>query len=185
MDRQWLAFAMENGVPSLTEASLRGSSLWQYISDASTQHLYHVILDRVRETGSPLTLPFRCDGPDRKRFMALNIRRTEESGLELRSILLREEATGPIGLLDAKAPRSGQMLRMCSWCKKVETGDWIEPEQAVKRLNLFHEPVLPCIIHVTCPGCERELLRQMNDYICRSSLHPERQQWGNGVWKTV
>jgi hypothetical protein len=160
VDANWLAFAVENGTNSLTQEAVTGSSLWTHISDVSTRHLYRTIMNRVRSTGRPMTLPFRCDLPERRRYMALGILRGAEMALEFRSYLLREESTQRVSLLDAGLPHTTDLLRMCSWCKKVDVkdGSWQEPDIAVRLLRLFEASKLPLITHVSCPVCEETVL---------------------------
>lgn len=164
MDSVWLAFALENGASSLTERLVKGTSLWDHVTDASTRHLYQIILARVRETGRPVTIPFRCDHPERRRFMALGVLPQPDRSLEFKSYLLREEPAERVGLLDASMPRTTELLRMCCWCKKVDTGEagWQEPVKAVQLLKLFDTPAVPLISHVACPACEADVLRRLD-----------------------
>ena len=162
----WLHFATENGVTSLGRDDVVGRRLWEFIGDLETRHLYGLIFERVRATQASRLIPFRCDSPDCRRFMELEIAAAPDGRLDLAGRLLRKEARSRVDLLDPSHERSGDLLSICGWCKRVETtvddGEWCEVEDAVARLGLFDSPRLPQLSHVTCPECAsraREALR--------------------------
>lgn len=160
VDENWLAFAGENGPPKLTAETVIGQPLWNFVSEITTRHIYQLLMGRVRTSGLPVCIPFRCDSPDRRRFMELQINPLPAGALELRSRLFREEERRYVALLDAAIPRSKQMVSMCAWCKKVKVADWVEVEAAVHELGMFAERSVPLISHVTCPACEKLVLAQ-------------------------
>jgi hypothetical protein len=62
-------------------------------------------------------------------------------------------------LLDPEAPRGEETLTMCGWCDRFEVdGEWVEVEEAAKRLELFSRPELPTLSHGICPDCNEMLL---------------------------
>jgi hypothetical protein len=129
-----------------------------YIQDATTVHLYRRLFQRVLRTGRPVVFPFRCDSPEVRRFLEMEIRPGPLSGLQLHTRVLRVEPRAPSPLLERGVRRGGALLRMCSWCKAVDVeGRWCEVEQAVIALRLFEREVLPAITHGICPGCHRRV----------------------------
>ncbi len=149
----WEAFARENRADHLASEHVVGTSLWRHIGDLETKELYRAILARVRSKRLVLALPYRCDAPDRRRFMELRISPTGSDEVEFASRIVREEQRNPVRLLESDAERSDEFVRMCSWCKKVKTSDWVEVEEAVRELGLFHRLRLPQITHAICPNC--------------------------------
>jgi hypothetical protein len=70
-----------------------------------------------------------------------------------------EEWESPQPLLDPEVPRSEEMVEMCGWCDRFEVdGEWVEVEEAAKRLQLFNRPTLPALSHGICPDCNAMLL---------------------------
>jgi hypothetical protein len=48
---------------------------------------------------------------------------------------------------------------MCGWCDRFEVeGEWVEVEEAARRLELFDRPELPALNHGICPDCSEMLL---------------------------
>ena len=98
----WLRFARENGAPELCRESVVGRSLWEYVTGDTTRQLYQAIFRRVRDRGETLVLPFRCDSPERFRFMELAIGCGE--GSELRALWATAARAGPSPLPAARSP---------------------------------------------------------------------------------
>lgn len=155
VDTAWSEFAVANGAPELVPPpGPVGQSVFDCIQDATTAHLYQRLFDGVLQAGRPVVLPFRCDSPVLRRFLEMEIRPRELSGLEVRTRVLRLEARAPVSLLDPAVRRSGAFLRMCGWCKAVEVaGSWLDVAEAVVALRLFDQDTLPSITHGICPAC--------------------------------
>ncbi|MDX1494064.1 MAG: hypothetical protein R3253_08405 [Longimicrobiales bacterium] len=154
----WRAFASDNGAEDLVEAE--GRELLASISGDSTRLVTRHLLDRVRATRGTVEIPFRCDAPDRRRYMRLRLLPVGDGGVGFRSWLVREEARPPLAVLDIREARGDGLLRICSWCNKVAVDDgWMELEDAAERLLLFEAPTLPDITHGMCDGCETEVMQ--------------------------
>lgn len=157
LDPGWSAFACENGAPELAAPGPIGRPIWDYISDATTAHMWRQIFGKVLGAGEPMVVPIRCDSPTARRFLELVVAPVPGSGLRVSSTVVRVEARREVPLPAAGAAGEA-MLRMCSWCQRVLAGDqWIEPEQLVTRLRLFESGPLPDITHGMCPDCHREV----------------------------
>ncbi len=154
VDEAWSEFARANDGMDLLPPRPLGRSLLSYIPDLPTAHVYGRLFDRIRQTGQPLSVPFRCDSPRLRRFLELRLEPRDEGGFRLSSVLLRAEPRPPVSLLERSRPRGTDMLLMCGWCKRVAIAEaWVEVEDAVSELKLFERKVLPDISHGICPGC--------------------------------
>jgi hypothetical protein len=159
VDAAWSAFALANGAPELVvPPGPLGHSVFGYLKDATTAHLYHRLFEHVRRTGRSVAFPFRCDSPGLRRFLEMKISPLEPAGLHLETRVVRLEARSPVALLERGARRSAQFLSMCSWCKAVEVaGGWRELEDAVVALRLFEREALPMLTHGICAPCQERL----------------------------
>lgn len=160
---EWLSFAEENGAPDLARDVVIGSSLWTFVAGAETRHLYRSLFGKARDGGLPIAVPFRCDAPERRRFMRLTITPSVHGSLVLIGVLLREEDRRHLRLLERGRGTSADLITMCGWCKRilVEAGEWLDPEAAIDRMGLFELTEVPRITHGICAACmdvvEREL----------------------------
>lgn len=162
VDENWAGFLAENGSGRTVPDAFLGSCLWNHFSDASTINLYQALIARARRLDREVIVPFRCDAPDRRRYMQMHVRSVAAGEIEFCSVLLREEPRTAVALLNSRALRSQEMIRMCSWCKKIHVGDsWREVEEAIGILNLFEVPSLPRITHTICRDCAEEILRKI------------------------
>jgi hypothetical protein len=155
----WLAFARENGAPELTEAAVVGRLLWDFIDGAQTIQLYQAVLRRVRAAVLRIVLPFRCDSPNLRRHMRLEISCKDAGSIQFDGILERIEPTSALRLLEPRVVRSQDSVSLCSVCKRilVATSDWLEIEDAAARQRLFDREEVPQVQNLVCPRCLDEV----------------------------
>ena len=151
----WIGFARENGAAGLDASAVLGRSIFEFIRGESTQAFYGVLFRRVRGDRTPLTLPFRCDSPDRFRFMELAIAPGEDAVIELRGVLLREQERPHCRLVDTLIPRSEVELDMCSVCTRVRIpgSKWLEVDEAIASFDLFDSVEQPRLRYSVCESC--------------------------------
>lgn len=153
-NRAWCDFAEENQVSRLSDA-VRGASLWDFIRGRETRYLFQLMMEKVRREKGPLTVPFRCDAPDRRRFMEMTLRSGPDASVVFSSRLVKQEFRESVALLAGDAARSEELLHCCGWCKKFQlpSGQWEEAERAIVELGLFEAVAVPRISHGVCPVC--------------------------------
>ncbi|KAA3610434.1 MAG: hypothetical protein D8M58_05535 [Calditrichaeota bacterium] len=165
VDDNWLSFAAEN-VYSISQSFIKDKPIWDIITDIEIQHFYKILIDKVRTYKTKIHFPFRCDSPDCRRFMELSLRLDQENRIEFKSRLIREEFREPVDLFDVQNDRSKELVRVCSWCKKVAVSDntWLEVEDAIRELSLFDYIKLPKITHSICPTCHKNNRRLLESF---------------------
>jgi hypothetical protein len=160
LDAGYYRFAEENGWEDA--GSSLGRSLWDFVAGEDVRKLQRLLLRRVRDEVHDVELPFRCDGPDFRREMDIRIVAHRSGRVVLFSARLRSEEPRdePQPLLDPSAPRAeGDFLTMCAWCDRfLVDGEWVEVEEAARRLELFRRLELPLLDHGICPECGGTLL---------------------------
>lgn len=159
VNEAWIRFARENDADKLVSTPVTGRLLWEFIVDDETKELYRAVLGRTRNQQVEVRFPYRCDGPDRRRYMEMVMTPLTEGEVKFTSRLLREEPRDPVRLLEAETPRSADLIKMCGWCKKISTPEWMEVEEAIRRLGLLELSVLPKVSHGICPNCSAEMRR--------------------------
>jgi hypothetical protein len=159
VDDGYYRFAEENGWGE-AGGSL-GRSLWDFVAGHDVQKLQRLLLRRVRDELREVQLPFRCDGPDFRREMDIRIVADSSGRVVMFSARLsaEEERAETQPLLDAEVPRGPDLLPMCAWCDRfLVDGEWVEVEDAAKRLELFRRSEMPALDHGICPDCNATLL---------------------------
>jgi hypothetical protein len=158
VNEAWAPFARASGDERTAAHGVLGRPLWEFIADPSTRQLYRDILARVR-AGVPVRFTFRCDSPTRRRRMEMVVSAAPAGEVEFRSRILSEEGRPPQALFEPDRPHSGEFVRVCGWCKKVDVGgEWAEVEEAVAELGLFDRPVLPQLTHAICADCHARVV---------------------------
>ena len=152
---EWLEFARANAAGHLTVETVVGRSLWDFVTGDEIRRLYHLLFARVRTAGIPVSVPFRCDSPEARRFMQLHVTPGDVGSLELTAHLVSEERREHVPLLDAAVPRTSEFVTVCTWCRRVLLAfdEWVEPEIAMNRLGLLAQSLPPQITHGACPAC--------------------------------
>jgi hypothetical protein len=156
VSENWEFFARANGWDS--GGSLKnvvGHFLWDFIEGLETRYLYEEMFRRVR-FGKPCgPIPFRCDSPKERRFLELLISPLPDDRIEITSTIIRIEHRNPVRLLDKDIPRSNDLLRICSMCKKIAIAEhnWVDMDEAVVQLRLFEADRMPGLTHGLCPSC--------------------------------
>ncbi len=161
----WLEFARSNGAPELTQEAVVGACWSDFVADAETRTLYTSLFERVRASEAELSLPFRCDSPDRFRFMRLVISPGSNGTLSCLGMLVRDQARPFYSILDRAFPRSDRSLPICSLCRRIEVSadEWLEIEDAVARLDLFDSPRLPRLEQRVCTPCRSSALADLHE----------------------
>jgi hypothetical protein len=160
----WLAFAGENTAPQLTASSVLDQFIWRFIQGQETVYVYKQIFSRLRAGQSPVKFPFRCDSPDCRRFMEMKLSLLPGGAIQILAQILRQEWRDPVDLLDASRDRSGEFLKICSWCKKINIPGlgWSEIEAAIEPLDLFGHHSMPRMTHTICDACYSAIRLEMN-----------------------
>lgn len=159
VDEGYYAFAEENGWEDA--GTSLGRSLWDYVAGEDLKKAQRLLLRRIRDEAGDVELPFRCDGPDVRREMDIRIKAGVGGRAVLFSAKVRSEEERGLSqpLLDPAASRGSDTLAMCGWCDRFEVEDeWVEVEEAARRLGLFERPELPTLDHRICPDCDGLLL---------------------------
>lgn len=159
VDDGYYRFAAENGWDEATTSL--GRSLWDYVAGHEVVKLQRLLVRRIRNEVGDVELPFRCDSPAVRREMEMRIVARPGGRVVLFSARLRSEQARdlPQWLLDPSVPRNDEVLEMCGWCDRFEVdGEWVEVEEAARRLELFNRPELPALSHGICPTCNAMLL---------------------------
>ena len=152
----WLSFALANQAGEICHPDrIINKSIWNFIDGNETRHLYELCIAKVRSHQQTMILPFRCDAPDRRRYLELKMTPLEREQIEFASRIIREEPRENVKLLQHDVSRSDAFIKMCSMCKKVKISKnvWLEVEDAITALKLFEKKILPNITHGCCPPC--------------------------------
>ncbi|MEP7213208.1 MAG: hypothetical protein ABI791_09045 [Acidobacteriota bacterium] len=163
----WTAFALENDAPELIAENVYGRSLWEFITDATTERLYRQIVANVR-SGNSARFGLRCDSPDCRRSIELTMTATNSGEVSFETLVLKVEPRDMQAVFDRNAHHGYEWVTECGWCNRIEApeGSWAEAEDAVFLLDLFWTKLPPRLHYGICGDC----LRKMTDHISRSVL---------------
>jgi hypothetical protein len=163
-----VAFAQANEGGCLVDGSV-GEPLWAFISGPEVRLLYEALLARVRKANTAVDFTYRCDSPDRRRLFELVAVPLSDGHVAFASLMIRDEPRPRVALLQADVRRGTDLVRMCSWCKKILTEDgWVEIEDAVAKLGLLERENPPSITHGVCDACHADLMEKVEEGTARA-----------------
>lgn len=172
VDSEWDRFDAANDGQGIASSSVLGRPLWDFVGDSTTRQLYRNLLQRVRDDRQ-LRFNFRCDSPDRRRLMEMEMAPEELGGVQFRTRTVSETERATQALWDRRENRSGDLVVACGWCKKIQVeGAWEEIEDAVTHLRLFEHGLLPAITHGICEECHQAVLATLT---VSSGIHTSSQ----------
>lgn len=159
----WDEFAAGNDAPELRMATVLGQPLWRYVVGLETSYLYRVLVDRVRLGERPIGVEFQCDAPHEVRPMRLTLSSVGSGAVRFEVARLATRARAPVEALARNAPRTQELLSLCSWCKrlKLPDGRWSDLEDAVDRQPDLLSPPYPRFSHGACPRCFGQIQRDL------------------------
>jgi len=166
--QEWDEFYNNNSNSSACFAKeIIKDSLWNYIKDFETMHLYENIINNVRTYNREVTFPFRCDSPTQRRFLTLTLKPLENNCIEFISRIEKIEERDYVRVFDNNRESSEEMLIVCSMCKKIKLEEylWEEVETAVSLLKLFEKQKLPMLSHGLCPFCKKLYMEEVEDFM--------------------
>lgn len=159
----WRSFARQNGGEKLMSEMILHRDIISFISCGRCQELYDMLINSVRTSKKMIEFPFRCDSPDIRRFMKMEMIPLDQGRVEFISYTEREEVRLPIYLLDISVQRSEKIITICSWCKRIkaEHVHWLDMEEAVQKMELFNSNRFPKLSHGICPACYETLVKKI------------------------
>lgn len=165
VNNAWDAFATANDGAAILSERVVGRHLFDFIGDASTRQLFLQMLTRIR-SGKSLRYSYRCDSPNCRRLMEMQIHRIDSVGaVEFQSVTLEAVSREPLHLPQADgadAAEPAKLQRVCGWCNRLDVdGRWMEIEDAVPRLRLMEQSAAPMLTHGMCEDCVARMMTEL------------------------
>jgi hypothetical protein len=156
----WLALARENDAPELSPARVLDHSLGRFIPGRETAYWCKQLVGRVRAGNPLIKFPFRCDSPDCRRFMEMELSLLAGAAIRFLARILQQELREPLEFLGPSGDRSETLLKIGSWCRKIDVPDhdWVGIEAVIEPLDLLGNGPMPRMTHTICESCS-EVIR--------------------------
>jgi hypothetical protein len=157
----WESFADRNDAPELaTTTGTGGQTLWDAIGDGPLRDLWRAAVSRVRATGAPVTIPFRCDGPTTRRWFDMTLTPAADGSVAFRSVLTFEMTRPEIPALRRHIARDTALapVEICCWCAEAShDGRWQPVEEVLADARLLEAHPPPPVAYGLCPRCSQRM----------------------------
>ena len=159
VNEEWDRFANRNGGDHLQSEALIGRSLHDFISGDVTKMFVNALLQSTRVTGKERTINYRCDSPDVKRYMAMDILPSGQGRLVSRHRTIQEVKMSTAITLVTATRASGVFIKRCSMCNRLSRNGESEVEpDAAAAAGWFGEGATQ-VIYFVCKDCQNVVQR--------------------------
>ncbi|MDF1584358.1 MAG: hypothetical protein P1P78_13760 [Methyloprofundus sp.] len=153
VNANWKAFAQANGAPELNDANVIGKPLLDFISGNVTKRFWINLLTHVRTDNCSYSFCYRCDAPNLKRHMKLDIAPLGTFNLRITSTLLHAKPRALQMDFKRAQQRSAHSIIRCSLCNKVvHNKQWIEADELNRGLKTTLD-----VTYGVCPVCHANI----------------------------
>ncbi|HOK08560.1 MAG TPA: hypothetical protein PLT82_01420 [Candidatus Hydrogenedens sp.] len=164
VNEAWDVFARENNGDEIVSKRIIGRNLFDFISDITVKQIYLDLMEQARNN-KKIKIDFRCDSPTYKRYLTMSIQCNEPNTITFITHLIRKEPQNYKSILDSKVLRVRKVIRMCSWCKKVEfDSQWLELDEVINKAKIFDSEKAPMITHTICDNCLKSLVKEQQSF---------------------
>jgi hypothetical protein len=152
--QDWDRFARENNAPELLGAAVIGHPLSEFVSGIITKKFISNLLSIARSRKDPVAFEYRCDSPQVRRYMKMEVHCIAGGNVRFIHTELRTELRiRPINFI-RKTIREKNTLIRCSMCNLVLIKNyWGEFEVDANSSSVTE-------VYVTygiCPACQAKL----------------------------
>ena len=142
----WDAFAMANDGPAACASHVVGQPLFSSIDGDPVRMFMTAILMRVRVSGQPEDVPYRCDSDRVRRLYRMRLEPLADKAVRvIHALEDSQKAEQPVAIRLAHA--GGPATPRCSICNKVkEAGVWVDPFDGGRAREIR-------VVHTVCPEC--------------------------------
>jgi len=154
----WDSFAMDNGAEGLVSSVVVGTLLRSYIAGDVTRMFVDALLARVRLSGRPAMIPYRCDSPGIKRCMEMSLAKIGSDLVSEHRIVSERVMFPLLSFVAVEDKRPGDWVRRCSMCNRLtlRNGENCEPDAFAPAPG----EALRVIYHV-CADCQRRVQERL------------------------
>ncbi|UII30879.1 hypothetical protein LVD17_21530 [Fulvivirga ulvae] len=151
-DKSWDELARKNKASQLTGDEISGRLIWKYIKGDPARMFLDALITRVRVTGKPYILHYRCDGPSRAQFMKMMVSKVSDGTFHIEHDLIRTgEITPEISFIEDSEAEE----KRCAVCGKIQfKGGWFDALTSRRVFGSLDELRTQTVI---CEACEPQV----------------------------
>jgi hypothetical protein len=160
IDTNFMAFAKANGWDS-AESDVIDRHLGEFISGNEIKLLTEKLIDKVRRTKHPISIPYRCDSPDARRYLEMRLQLFPDNQILFANRILRVIPQNLPGYSLLRSTNCEDSDCVCSWCNQAKLKDdqWVDIDVAIRSLDLMAGNPELKITHGLCNSCQAALTK--------------------------
>lgn len=157
---EWDNFAKENFATSDTlKNKIIGKKIMDFIKGDPVRMWYETIISYAKSLNIRVKRPYRCDSPNKKRYMEMEVIPMKDGKIKVNHYLIKEEEVkNPIETFKFSLEMDKNSSLRCSSCNRfLHLNRWIELEEAVK----IHDFRSIFVVDIICNECLKQKIDEM------------------------
>ena len=151
----WNLFAAKNDAAALTAERVIGRSLWSYVDGEDVIAIYQSLLAFVRQRAQEVSFPYRCDSPNMKRFMVMNVVPLADEAIEFQNQTVGYERRNHEILVEYVTRDAQPYALRCSSCNRFRPHDvWLEVDEALAEGEILNSDLPLRVVNTLCERCQ-------------------------------
>jgi hypothetical protein len=150
----WNPLVAGHRLAALTTTAV-GQPLHRAVDNGDAYALYETMLERARARFR-VAIDVRAVSPAQATRYELSFAPRGFAGeVELSLRPLHDQRSWTMPLFDPAVPRRHESVRVCDFCQRVLGFNWVEPDVALRHLDLDGTSLQPRVRASVCDDCER------------------------------
>jgi hypothetical protein len=150
----WNPLVGSHRLAALT-ATAPGEPLHRAVDNGDAYTLYETMLERARARFRVAIDVRAVSSAHATRYELSFAPRGFAGDVEISLRLLHDQRSWTMPLFDPEAPRRHESVRVCDFCQRVLGFSWVEPDIALRHLELDGTSLQPRVRAAVCDDCER------------------------------
>lgn len=152
----WNALVASHRLAALTATAV-GEPLHHAVENGDAYALYETMLQRARARYRVAVDVRAVSSAQVTRYELSVVPRGFAGDVELALRPLFDQRAWTMPLFDPAAPRRHESVQVCDFCQRVLGFSWVEPEAALRQLQIDSSSAQPRLHADLCPDCERAI----------------------------
>lgn len=150
----WNPLVCGHRLAALTPATA-GEPLHRAVENGDAYVLYEAMLQRARARFRVAVDVRAVSSSHATRYELTVVPKGFAGDVEIALRPLHDQRTWTMPLFDPEAPRRHESVRVCDFCQRVLGFSWVEPDIALRHLELDSASLQPRVRPAVCDDCER------------------------------
>ena len=153
-DNEYFQFVSDKSADDISPKNRLRQSLWDLITDDTTEDFYRMLLKQVR-AGYSVKFKLQCGASKHQRLMRMTVSLQQNGDVQFGARTVWTDELRAQNFLNGSISYMDEVIIICSWCNriKIDEGEWQKIEEFQGNPGLFDMEIFPQPSHGMCDDC--------------------------------